>query len=944
MQGSTSDTQGGRICRNARRLRSGWTAVPFVKIATVIAGISRTGRRSRTIERRSKGGPFLQGNADFSGVSRTPVPKCLVQFSSQDIEKRRHSTSVFVAPVGEVNRSGQIEYAYWTRAGRMFEPRRCDPDFLYYALQRWRHLNLQRVGQGTTFVAVTARHFAIRCCVAFSLKNQAEQAAIARILDAVDTMLERTREAAARARHYKRALVQRVFAKGLYGEDQRETPIGYIPKSWQVVSVKSVVDDFQYGLSVGMDGRGSLPILRMGNIQDGEISFHDVKYVALPEEITKPYLLSRGDVLFNRTNSQEWIGKIGIYRHDKQAVFASYLIRLRPRPARVDAYYLGHVLGTYSAQCRIKRFATPGVQQVNVNATNLGKVLIPLPMGQRGLVEQPADGCTTGGCGKTDQQLRTQTLSAGDPQAFAHARSPHRQGPGWRHSGGVRVMSEYGYVEQPILNWLCGETSGTDHAGGLGWIYRDDEAMAAFERPLEDPIVERLLNEAIVRINPNVRTAMQAWPAVEALRKAMGHPDRLTANRSTLDLLRDGARVVLDPGEDAQTVQYIAFDPDRQHLNDFTVTTQYRVQGVRQCRDDTVLLVNGIPLVVAEYKSYVSSGKDWREAVHQLHRYQRQAPLMLAPNVFCVAADEEEFRYGTVLFHDASKEEIDRHLDLWGRWLSLYPDYHGWWNEPDASNPDDPLEVPVKGLLRLKPAHVLDFLQHFVVFETKKGRTTKKVARYQQFEAVNELVDRTVSHVRKPVSAQDRTGLIWHTQGSGKSLTMVFAGQKLRRHPALDNPTVLIVVDRRDLKTQLSDDFDACDYPNVEKALGVQDLKQKLRSDWRGTLVTTIQSFQQMGRPRPTDPRQHRQYGGRVPPLTDRHDQGQPREPRADHAGEASERISVRLHRDPHRPDPAEHPPRFRPADGRRSGALPELLRHPPLDPGRGHAGSALPP
>ena len=408
-------------------------------------------------------------------------------------------------------------------------------------------------------------------------------------------------------------------------------------------------------------------------------------------------------------------------------------------------------------------------------------------------------------------------------------------------------MSEYGYVEQPILNWLCGETRGTHHAEGLGWTYRDDAAMAVFERPLEDPIVERLLKEAIVRINPNVRTAMQAWPAVEALRKAMGQPARLAANRSTLDLLRDGARVVLEPGEDAQTIQYIAYDPDHQHLNDFTVSNQCRVQGVRQCRDDTVLLVNGIPLVVAEYKSYVSSGKDWREAVHQLQRYQRQAPLMLAPNVFCVAADEEEFRYGSVLFHDASKEDIDRHLDLWGRWLSLYPDHRGWWNEPDASNPDDPLEVPVKGLLRLKPAHVLDFLQHFVVFETKKGRTTKKVARYQQFEAVNELVDRTVSQVRKPVSTQDRTGLIWHTQGSGKSLTMVFAGQKLRRHPALDNPTVLIVVDRRDLKTQLSDDFDACDYPNVEKALGVQDLKQKLRSDWRGTLVTTIQSFQEMG-------------------------------------------------------------------------------------------------
>ena len=220
---------------------------------------------------------------------------------------------------------------------------------------------------------------------------------------------------------------------------------------------------------------------------------------------------------------------------------------------------------------------------------------------------------------------------------------------------------------------------------------------------------------------------------------------------------------------------------------------------------------------------------------------------MLTPNVFCVAADEDEFRYGTVLFHDASKDDIERHLDWWSRWLSLYPERNGWWNEPEADNPDDPLEAPVKGLLRLKPCHLLDFLQHFVVFETKKGKTTKKIARYQQFEAVNDMVDRTVSLIGKPVDAQDRTGLIWHTQGSGKSLTMIFAGQKLRRHPALNNPTVLIVVDRRDLKTQLSDDFDACDYPNVEKALGVEDLKKKLRADWRGTLVTTIQSFQQMG-------------------------------------------------------------------------------------------------
>lgn len=371
--------------------------------------------------------------------------------------------------------------------------------------------------------------------------------------------------------------------------------------------------------------------------------------------------------------------------------------------------------------------------------------------------------------------------------------------------------------------------------------------MASFERRIEDPLVEEILLAAIKRINPAVTTDAQGRLAVAALRKTMSNSDRLTANRETLDLLRDGAKVQLAPGDAATTIRFIEFAPSLQHLNDFTATNQYRVQGVRRCREDTVLLVNGLPLVIAEYKSYLSSGKDWQEAVSQLQRYQRQAPLLLTPNVFCVAADEDEFRYGTVLFHDATKEDIERHLDSWGPWLSRYPEINGWWTRPEADNPDDPLAVPVGGLLRLQPCHVLDFLQHFIVFETKRGRTVKKIARYQQFEAVNDIVDRAIDLVGKPVSAQDRTGLIWHTQGSGKTLTMVFAAAKLRRHVALSNPTVLIVVDRRDLKTQLSDDFDACDYPNVTKATGVQDLKHKLGSDWRGTLVTTLQSFQQMG-------------------------------------------------------------------------------------------------
>src|SRR5690242_18934326 len=103
------------------------------------------------------------------------------------------------------------------------------------------------------------------------------------------------------------------------------------------------------------------------------------------------------------------------------------------------------------------------------------------------------------------------------------------------------------------------------------------------------------------------------------------------------------------------------------------------------------------------------------------------------------------------------------------------------------------------------------------------------------------------------VQPQDRTGLSWHTQGVCESLTMNLVAYKLRRQDSLENPTVLIVLDPRDLKTQISYDFGACDYPNVEKALGVDDLKTKLRNVWRGTLVTTLQSFQKMSDLKPLE-------------------------------------------------------------------------------------------
>lgn len=260
-----------------------------------------------------------------------------------------------------------------------------DANFLYYLL----HYGLSafiRLSGGTTFGAITRRDV-VR--VRFAVPREVDdQAGIARILEVVDTALERTRTAVERAVEVRRALAQRLLTEGLRGEPQRKTAIGFVPRSWQVTPLSSATNSFQYGLSVPMGQKGDLPILRMGNVQDGDIVLTDLKHVTLQQHVVAPYLLRRGDVLFNRTNSQEWVGKVGIYRHDAAAVFASYLIRVIPNGSMIDNYYLGHVLGSYSAQCRIKRYATPGVQQVNINATNLGKVLIPLPVGEDGLREQ----------------------------------------------------------------------------------------------------------------------------------------------------------------------------------------------------------------------------------------------------------------------------------------------------------------------------------------------------------------------------------------------------------------------------------------------------------------------------------------------------------------------------------------------------------------------------
>lgn len=269
----------------------------------------------------------------------------------------------------------------------LVRPKRCvDSRYLLHYLQgEDAKRYFLRMANGLTRFGLGARAVS---ALPIALPDLEEQAGIAEILDAVDAVLESALAAIERARAIRQALAQRVFVEGTRGERLKKTAIGLMPQSWSVLPVSDVVTAFEYGLSVPMETAGHTPILRMGNIQDGDVRLVGLKYVSLPDQLVKRYRVRRGDVFFNRTNSQEWVGKVGIYRHDTEAVFASYLIRLVPDQSRVDGQFLGHVLNSYQAQCRIKRYATPGVQQVNINATNLGKVLIPIPDGPDGLEAQ----------------------------------------------------------------------------------------------------------------------------------------------------------------------------------------------------------------------------------------------------------------------------------------------------------------------------------------------------------------------------------------------------------------------------------------------------------------------------------------------------------------------------------------------------------------------------
>ena len=386
------------------------------------------------------------------------------------------------------------------------------------------------------------------------------------------------------------------------------------------------------------------------------------------------------------------------------------------------------------------------------------------------------------------------------------------------------MPNEYAESERPALNALQ----------QLGWEVVDQQ-QTTWGDPREtgsSAVLEHRLRNAVQRLNP--------WLNENNLNKAVNEIQQV-AGTSTMDeneqihekLVRHiSVEQDRGHGKQHQTIQYI--DYENPENNDFFALNQFRVAGpVEVIKPDIVLFVNGIPLGVVECKS-PQIPEPRSEALNQLTRYQNErdgesegAEELFRYNQFSVATWMEGAVMGT---YGTPK-------DQYKPWRDAYP------LEDDELielfDLDGYLPDQYRMLYALfEPSRLLDQLRHFTVFENRQSGAIKMVARYQQYRAVRKALER----IDKRGQREANGGVVWHTQGSGKSLTMLFLALKLRRNE--DDPTLLLVTDRRALNDQIHATFERCGFPNPKKAESIEDLRDRLSYDAGETITTLIHKFQ----------------------------------------------------------------------------------------------------
>src|SRR5829696_2863930 len=387
------------------------------------------------------------------------------------------------------------------------------------------------------------------------------------------------------------------------------------------------------------------------------------------------------------------------------------------------------------------------------------------------------------------------------------------------------MFDEGNTVEQMVLDTLRDGASGgivAEERALYGGEVRDWRFVPAEHLPRQhsDVLVESMVRDALLRLNPEIKAqpdrADEVCYKLRAILMSVQGEGLVRANELFAEWLRGEKSMPF--GERGEHTPVRLIDFDNRANNDYVVTNQWiypTKEGGK--RFDVVLLVNGIPLVIGEAKTPVRPAVTWVDGASDIHDgYELSMPGMFVPNVFSFATEGKRYRYGSVRMP----------IDIWGPWHE---------GENKAEGTLASVQRSVRSMLR--PSVVLDILQNFTLFATdKKHRRIKIISRYQQYEAANLIVSRVVNGYPKK-------GLIWQFQGSGKSLLMVFASQKLRMHRKLKNPTVMIVVDRIDLDTQITATFNAADVPNMIGATKRQELQDLLAADTRKIIITTIHKF-----------------------------------------------------------------------------------------------------
>lgn len=374
----------------------------------------------------------------------------------------------------------------------------------------------------------------------------------------------------------------------------------------------------------------------------------------------------------------------------------------------------------------------------------------------------------------------------------------------------------------------------------------------------EDILLNNRIAEAVRRINPTVLPAAQEEAIKEILR--IHSPELLANNESFHRLLTEGIKVSYqkDGQQRGDLVWLIDFNTPEN--NDFLVANQFTVveNGVNK-RPDVILFVNGIPLVVLELKNAADENATIKSAFRQIETYKAVIPSLFTYNAFSVISDGLEARAGT----------LSSGMSRFMQWKSSD-------GKTEASGLSPELETLITGMLNKET--LLDLVRHFIVFEKSKkedaqtGITTlstiKKLAAYHQYYAVNRAVESAlratgytsppqqenlamespesygVPGVKSQPKGDRKGGVVWHTQGSGKSLSMVFFTGKIVL--ALDNPTVVVITDRNDLDDQLFDTFAASTQLLRQEPRQIEnrnDLKEKLKVASGGVIFTTIQKF-----------------------------------------------------------------------------------------------------